>query len=99
MTYVFHPEAETELNKAVDYYNVCRPNLGREFAREIHSTIQNILAYPQAWTPLSPRTRRCLVHRFPYGVIYQVTNNTILIVAIMQLSRRPGYWRDRVPWQ
>jgi plasmid stabilization system protein ParE len=96
MNYAFHPEANAELNEAVDYYNNCQPNLGSDFAREVHTAIQNILAYPEAWTLLSKRTRRCLVHRFPYGVIYQITGGAILIIAVMQLNRKPGYWRDRV---
>lgn len=95
MNYTFHPEAKAELNEAVDYYNVCRPGLGSEFAREVYAAIQNILAHPEAWTSLSKNSRRCLVHRFPYGVIYQITTGGILIVAIMQLNRKPGYWKGR----
>jgi len=95
MNYAFHPEAKVELNEAVDYYNSCQADLGFDFAREVYGAIQNILAYPEAWTPLSKNTRRCLVHRFPYGVIYQITAGGILIVAVMQLNRRPGYWKDR----
>ena len=49
MNYTFHEAAEAELNQAVDYYNSCRPNLGWEFAREVHAAIQNILAHPTAW--------------------------------------------------
>jgi len=95
MNYAFHPEAKTELNQAVDYYNACQPHLGWDFAQELHAAVQNIVAYPQAWTPLSRHTRRCLVRRFPYGVIYQITGNAIWIIAIMHLSRKPGYWKDR----
>jgi hypothetical protein len=39
MKYRFHPEAEAELNEAVDYYDACQEGLGLEFAREIHATI------------------------------------------------------------
>lgn len=73
MKYSFHPVAERELNKAIDYYNECQDGLGLEFAKEVYSTIQNILSFPQAWTPLSKNTRRYITNRFPYGVIYQVT--------------------------
>ena len=95
MNYSFHAAAETELNQAVDYYNACRPNLGWEFAQEVHAAIQSILACPAAWTSLSKHTRRCLVRRFPYGVIYQIAGDAIRIIAVMQLNRKPGYWRDR----
>jgi len=96
MKFAFHPDAEQELNQAVDYYNDGQPLLGWDFAREVHFTIQNILAYPKAWTPLSKNTRRCLVNRFPFGVIYQIVKDDIFIVAVMQLNRKPGYWQSRI---
>ena len=95
MNYHFHPDAESELNEAVDYYNGCQEGLGLEFAKEIHSTIQNIRSFPHAWTPLSQNTRRCLTKRFPYGVIYQTKGGEIIIIAVMQLNKKPGYWRKR----
>lgn len=95
MKYSFHPAAEKELNEAVDYYNECENGLGLEFAEEIYRTIQNILSFPDAWTPLSANTKRCLTSRFPYGVIYQTSNEEIFIIAVMQLNREPGYWSGR----
>ncbi len=95
MNYSFHPAAEAELNDAVDYYNACRTDLGWEFAEEVYSAIQNILMHPSAWTSVSKRTRRCLVRRFPYGVIYQEVADTIHIIAVMHLNRKPGYWSGR----
>ena len=95
MNYSFHPMAERELNEAIDYYNECQDGLGLEFAKEIYSTIQTILSFPHAWSQLSKNTRRCLLNRFPYGVIYQVADDEILIIAVMQLNRKPDYWDKR----
>ena len=95
MKYIFHPEAEVELNEAVDYYDVCEEGLGLRFAREIHVTIENICKFPYAWTILSQNTRRCLLRRFPYGVIYQCKDDHIIIIAIMQLNKKPDYWHNR----
>jgi len=96
MNFAFHPDAELELNHAVDYYNQCQPLLGGDFAREVYFTIQNVLAYPKAWTPLSENTRRCLVNRFPFGVIYQIVKEDVLVIAVMHLNRKPGYWQSRI---
>ena len=95
MTFSFHLAAEQELNGAVDYYNGCQNGLGLQFAKEVYAAIRNILAFPRAWTPLSRNTRRCLVNRFPCGVIYQIEDEQIIIIAVMHLNRKPGYWKDR----
>jgi len=95
MTLSFHPAAEQELNDAVDYYNGCQNGLGLQFAEEVYAAIRNILAFPRAWTPLSRNTIRCLVNRFPYGVIYQIEDEQIIRITVMHLNRKPGYWKDR----
>ncbi len=96
MRYLFHLSAKTELNEASDYYEECQAGLGLEFAKEIYSTVYRIIQLPKAWPIFSKNTRKCLVNRFPYGVIYQILDNKILIIAIMHLNREPDYWKDRI---
>ena len=95
MKYSFHPLAVAELNEAIDYYEELQSDLGLEFAKEIFSSIQRVIEFPKAWSQLSLNTRRCLVNRFPYGIIYQILDNEILIIAVMQLNRKPSYWKGR----
>ncbi len=97
MEVAFLDPAERELMEAVGHYNGESEGLGYEFAAEVRRTIGRILEYPNAWTHLSKRTRRCRTNRFPYGIIYQVRNHMILIVAIMHLHRDPTSWKDRLP--
>ncbi|MCA9431916.1 MAG: type II toxin-antitoxin system RelE/ParE family toxin [Candidatus Omnitrophica bacterium] len=96
MTFSFHRAAKRELDEAVEYYEDCRLGLGYEFHEEIYRTISRILEYPEAWTQISPRTRRCLTKRFPYGVIYQIKEDRIRVIAVAHSSRRPRYWSERV---
>ena len=95
MNYFFHPEAEKEFLEAINYYNECQNNLGVEFAKEIYKSIKNILLFSHAWPPFTLNTRRCIINRFPFGVIYQATKKGIYIIAIMQLNRKPTYWKSR----
>ena len=88
--------AEAEFVEAIAYYNQQSAGLGYEFAAEIKRTFGRIVQYPEAWAPLSKRTRRCRTNRFPYGVIYQVRAETILIIAIMHLRQDPQTWKDRI---
>ena len=95
MSFAFHPEAEAELNEAVEYYEEVEPGLGYEFALEAHAAVHRAVAYPQAWPALEGEVRRSLLKRFPYGVLYTEWAEGILILAVMHLHRQPGYWKAR----
>ncbi len=43
----------------------------------------------------SKRTCRCLLNRFPYGVLYRVDIDAIRVGAVMHLNRDPKNWRLR----
>lgn len=96
MTFSFHPEADTEFHEAVDYYEACEPGLGYDFSLEVFSTVQNIVNSAAAWPVLDEDVRRCLVNRFPYGVLYSIEETEIFILAVMHLRRDPDYWRKRL---
>jgi hypothetical protein len=95
MTIRLLAEAQQELETGVDYYNNDCPGLGYEFADEVYQTIDRITGSPDAWHPLSARTRRCLTHRFPYAVIYQNRSDMVLVIAVMHLHRHPDSWKGR----
>jgi len=88
--------ALTELDDGIVWYEEQVSGLGIEFLDEILETFKRIKLNPDAWAPFSDRTRRCLVHRFPYGIIYQIRENEISIIAIAHLHRKPDYWKDRM---
>lgn len=92
----FLAPAEAEFFNAISFYNTQSEGLGYEFAAEVNRTIQRIIQYPEAWAKLSKRTRRCRTNRFPYGVIYQIREETLLIVTVMHLSREPQTWKSRL---
>ena len=96
MKYSFHPEAETEFEAAINYYESCEPTLEHDFSVEVYTTIQNILVHPKAWPALVPEIRRCQTRRFPYGVVYSVDPTEIFILAVMHLHRDPDYWKHRL---
>lgn len=95
MTVKILDEAQQDLETAVDYYNEESPGLGYEFADEFYHTIDRIADNPDAWHPISKRTRRCLTHRFPFAVIYQKRETILLILAVMHLRRHPDFWKGR----
>jgi len=61
----------------------------------VHATIERIIDFPSGWTPLDDTFHRCLVKQFPYALIYTVLDQVLIITAVMNLHRKPDYWRDR----
>ena len=91
--YRFTTAALSELTQATLHYEEQENGLGLVFLKELDATISRILANPHAWHPLSDRTRRCRTHRFPFGLIYQIRANEILILSVMDLRRDPTQWK------
>jgi plasmid stabilization system protein ParE len=96
VTFRFLDVAETELHQAVQWYESQAPGLGDAFLIEVLSAAERISLYPDAWHSLDKGLRRCRLNRFPYGLIYAIEDDDILVLAVAHLHREPGYWRNRV---
>ncbi len=89
--------SELELDEAIEYYNYQLPGLGAEFYKEVNKTIERITRFPEAWTKLGHYTRRCLIKKFPYVILYSIDDNgDILISAIANMHINPVYYKDRI---
>ena len=96
MNYLFHPEAEAEFLQAIEYYEDCAEGLGYDFSVEVCSATQRVTSHPKAWPMIRSEVRRCLVSRFPFGVLYAIHKDEVFIVAVMHLHRSPDYWTHRI---
>jgi plasmid stabilization system protein ParE len=95
MTYRLLSVAQQELADAMEHYERASPGLGLEFLDEVERTIRRILLQPEAWTRVSENHRRCRLRRFPYGLIYTLDQDTLLITAVFHLHRHPDTWKGR----
>ena len=89
----FLTPASRDLADAAEYYEKQIPGLGIQFMDEVEAAIDRIMAFPFAWQSLSRRTRRCLLNRFPYGLIYEQRESEIVIVAVGHQHRQPDFWK------
>ena len=90
-----HPEAYNELEHAITWYDNQAKGLGSEFMDEVEHAVNLIQQFPDTWPAYSEGTRRLLIHRFPFAIIYRHDKNNIRIFAFMHLRRKPGYLKDR----
>ena len=92
----FAAEALEEAEAAIRWYRERSPTAANALEGEIEATVQSILESPAAWVEGPRRTRRALLSRFPFAVVYREREDAIEVVAFAHGRRRPGYWRSRV---
>ena len=90
----FHPAAEEELEEAAEWYEERNAGLGGDFIAAVRSRIEMMLEAPYRW-PMRNGTRRVLLGRFPYAIVYREVDDDVEIVAIAHFRRRPTYWSKR----
>jgi toxin ParE1/3/4 len=91
----FHPEAAQELQAAGEWYSERSLRAAEEFAREVEGAVRAISEAPLRWPEFTEGTRRYLLRRFPYWLIYRRKGDALQIVAVAHARRKPGYWRVR----
>jgi len=96
MNFEFHPEALEEYQEAALYYARRDPELARRFIQSVEDAIRRVVDAPERWRIIDEDVRRCLTRVFPYGILYTIETNYVLIVAVMHCSREPGYWKSRI---
>lgn len=92
----YHPEARLEMQESAVWYDRQVDGLGLEFLLEIKRVESLITRNPATWPEYESGTRRYVMKRFPYAVIYLTSEESIQVVAVAHCRRKPGYWKDRV---
>jgi plasmid stabilization system protein ParE len=95
------PEALAEVDEAARWYDDHRPGLGRELLAELEAVLSRVGDTPTSFPRLRDipdelEVRRCLLSRFPYGVVFTVLSKCVRVIAFAHLKRQPGYWLTRV---
>jgi len=96
MKLIYHPDAETELTAAAQYYERRVATLGVQFLDEAVQAVSIILDAPERWRIIERDVRSYLMPRFPYAIYYRALSDHVRVLAFKHHSRHPDYWRYRV---
>jgi toxin ParE1/3/4 len=91
-----HEEAVAEAQAAYDWYATRDPAAAEGFIAELDQAIEQIEMFPDAGGAHLSGTRRHVMRRFPFTVIYREEETVIQVVAVAHGRRKPGYWKQRV---
>ncbi len=96
MRIVWQDHAKIELKEAVQYY---RANAGEDVAHDFRDGVRRLtrqlLEHPEIGVRIHREIRRYPLHDHPFNIIYRLTTEAVIIVALAHQRRRPGYWAGR----
>ncbi len=87
--------AEQEMYDAARFYQLQAPGLGDEFLNCVEQALRRIMEAPERWPIAHATTRRLILSRFPFSLLYRIDPDEIVILAVMHQKRRPSYWLSR----
>jgi plasmid stabilization system protein ParE len=94
--FIISPEAEADIAEARDWYDEQRPGLGAEFVWAVDVALVRIQQNPLQYQIARGRYRRATLNRFPYTLLYNVTDEVIRVVACAHGKRHPTVWQERM---
>ncbi|MBC8345374.1 MAG: type II toxin-antitoxin system RelE/ParE family toxin [Candidatus Marinimicrobia bacterium] len=96
MNLIFVHPADKEFIDTYHYYEDQLIGLGDQFLNEFNKSIKIIINHPTIWNKVGKRTRRSLIKRFPFLILYVFEKDTIHITCIAHQHRNPDYYIDRM---
>ena len=92
---IFTPAGRADLSAALDWYDAHAPHVVRHFRSALRSTLARIAENPKQFPVEYRQTRRALLRRFPYFVVFRETDEAVYVVAAFHTSRDPITWQSR----
>jgi len=92
---LFDPAAIAEARAPHSWYSARSPSPAANFLRELDEATEAIAGAPDRWSSYVESTRRYVLRRFPFFVVYRERDDVIEILAVAHGRRRPGYWKAR----
>ncbi|MCR4320386.1 MAG: type II toxin-antitoxin system RelE/ParE family toxin [Candidatus Brocadiaceae bacterium] len=90
------PEAEDDLKEAFSWYEDNRTGLGHDFLLQVDAGINFIKRNPDVHPIEYKGTKKHLIKRFPYKIIYLVEEEKIVILAVIHGKRNPVLIKKRI---
>lgn len=87
---IIRPEAENDLNEACSWYKEKKAGLEHDFLMQIDTGLKLIAENPNIHPFEYKGTRKHLVKRFPYEIIYFFENEQIIVLAVLHGRRNPA---------
>jgi plasmid stabilization system protein ParE len=91
-----HPAALSELKSALAWYLARNETAAFEFVAEVERAVGLIVESPPRWPSGEHGTRKFVLSRFPFAIVYREKETAVQILAIAHGHKNPEYWKTRL---
>ncbi len=91
-----HPDAVAEAQAAAQWYGERSALAAEAFLAELDHAVEKIAENPEMYPQYVRGTRRYLLQRFPFYLVYRQVAGKLEIIAIAHGRRKPGFWKKRI---
>jgi plasmid stabilization system protein ParE len=89
-------QAELELVEGAAYYaREANSEIANAFVSEFDRSAKLLSEFPKLGATWRGRVRRLPLRRFPYSVVYYLSESEVRVLAVAHQRRRPGFWKGR----
>lgn len=83
--------AKYEIEESYQFYQAESKELATRFKEDLSDSISLIQSFPKSWRLVSKNIRMCRMKIFPFGIMYQIRKDEILITSVFHFKREPKY--------
>jgi plasmid stabilization system protein ParE len=94
-----HPEAINEAEAGLLWYLERSRSAAEQFLVALDRAVDQVREAPERWPRYVAGTRRYVMLKFPYVLVYKVVQGDVYVYAVAHAKRKPGYWRERLSWK
>jgi plasmid stabilization system protein ParE len=93
--WIARPLAQADIEAAATWYEQQQTGLGLRFIDAVDHVLRRIRESPLQFPSIATEIRRALLHTFPYAIYFRLTEERIVVLAVLHLHRDPRIWRER----
>jgi plasmid stabilization system protein ParE len=91
----FLEEAAADAHAIYKWYLKKSQSAAENFRFEMNVTLRKVMEMPTRWPEIDRDHRHLLLERYPVSIVYRISGEQVVIVAVWHAKRRKGFWRRR----
>lgn len=92
----YHPLFDCDVREAANWYDRWSPGLGDRFVDVVRNAVDRVIGDPESFAISSAGVRYVQTQTFPYVVLFDIVDESLIILGVLHTARSMEKWRERL---